>query len=203
VAGAVLETLDAELLQDVQAGNPDAFGLLQTQLEPQIRRFVRRLLGSSDAEDDIIQDTFLALYENIDRIQPIENLRPYLFGIARNRCYSELRSQRRFDTVSVDDEPDIEFGTYTPVADDSTPPDEVTHWLLLHLEVQQAMDKLPELQRQVLIMYSEENLSYAEIAQIMNTSIGTVKSRLHYAKRALKSLLRWETVRTLEEEFGF
>jgi RNA polymerase sigma-70 factor (ECF subfamily) len=86
--------------------------------------------------------------------------------------------------------------------DDAQPPDEAAHWLLLHLEVQEAIDRLPELHRQALILYAEENLSYSEIAEVMNTSVGTVKSRMHYAKRILRGLLRSETLSALEAEFG-
>ncbi|MFN8372281.1 MAG: RNA polymerase sigma factor [Anaerolineae bacterium] len=193
---------ESNLLLKVKEGDEDAFQQLQTELEPQIRRFVRRLIGSSHAEDDIIQDTFIALYRNLERIEPIEKLRPYLYGIARNRCYTELRQTRRYESISLDDEPEIDFGEASiTLADDATPPEEVTHWLMLHLEVQQAMKKLPEVQRQVLLMYSEENLSYQEIAEIMNTSVGTIKSRIFYAKRALRSLLRLETLKALEMEF--
>jgi RNA polymerase sigma-70 factor (ECF subfamily) len=189
------------LLLKIQAGDDIAFQQLQEELEPQMRRFVRRLIGSSDAEDDIIQDAFIALYSNLERIEPIHQLRPYLYGIVRNRCYTELRQARRFEAVAIDDEPELDFSeSSVTLADDGSPPDEVTHWLLLHLEVQQAMNKLPEIQRQVLLMYSEEGLSYQEIAEILNTSVGTVKSRMFYAKRALRSLLRIETLRALESE---
>ncbi len=193
---------EPNLLLKVKDGDEEAFQQLQAELEPQIRRFVRRLIGSSYAEDDIIQDTFIALYRNLDRIEPIEKLRPYLYGIARNRCYTELRQTRRYQSVSLDDEPEIEFGEVSvTLADDATPPEEVAHWLMLHLEVQQAMNKLPESQRQVLLMYSEESLSYQEIAEVMDISVGTVKSRIFYAKRALRSLLRLETLKALEMEF--
>jgi RNA polymerase sigma-70 factor (ECF subfamily) len=81
-------------------------------------------------------------------------------------------------------------------------PEAVTYWLLLYLEVQEAMERLPEVQRETLILYSEENLSYAEIAEAMNTSIGTVKSRLYYAKKTLRQLLSVETLQALDMEFG-
>jgi RNA polymerase sigma-70 factor, ECF subfamily len=206
----VLNQTDHKLLRDLQssassdATADDAFGQLQAQLEPGVRRFVRRLIGMSDAEDDIVQDVFIALYRNIHRINPVEKLRPYLFRIARNRCYDELRRQRRFDTVSLDDEPTglSAAASFDDLPDTESPPDEVTHLLMLHLEVQQAMERLPELQRQALILYCEENLSYNEIAEIMNTSIGTIKSRLYYAKRGLRGLLRPETLSALENEFA-
>jgi RNA polymerase sigma-70 factor (ECF subfamily) len=198
------ETHEHDLLLGLQSGqDKEIFGALQEQLEPGVRRFVRRLIGGGDIEDDIVQDVFIALYRNLDRIDPVEKLRPYLYRIARNRCYDELRRQRRFDPLSLDEESD--FGGTSlmdTVTDDTTStPDETAHWLMLHVEVKQAIDRLPELQRQVLILYSEENLSYGEIAEVMNTSVGTVKSRLHYAKRSLRGLLRPETLRALEAEF--
>jgi RNA polymerase sigma-70 factor (ECF subfamily) len=196
----VLQEIDQDLLQQVQARDEDAFAELRAHIEPSVRRFVRRLTGGTDAEDDIVQDVFFALYRNLDRIDPIEKLRPYVFGIARRRAYDELR-RRKYDTVSLDEEPDDDE-PYLPIASDDTPPEEVTHWLLLQLEVQQAMEKLPELQRQVMIMYSEENLSYQEIADILETNVGTVKSRIHYAKRALRGMLRPATLEAIEAAFS-
>jgi transposase len=74
--------------------------------------------------------------------------------------------------------------------------------MLLALEVREAMDQLPESQRQTLILYSEEGLSYTEIADIMDVSIGTVKSRLFYAKKNLRGLIRPATLDVLAEEFS-
>lgn len=196
----MLQEIDQNLLQQVQAHDEAAFAELRAQIEPSVRRFVRRLMGSSEAEDDVLQDVFIALYRNLDRIDPIEKLRPYVFGIARRRAYDELR-RRKYDTVSLDEEPEDDE-IYLPIASTDTPPDEVTHYLLLQLEVQQAMERLPELQRQVLIMYCEENLSYQEIAEILETNVGTVKSRIHYAKRALRGMLRPATLEAIDAAFS-
>jgi RNA polymerase sigma-70 factor (ECF subfamily) len=188
------------LLLRVQGGEDDAFGELQAELEPAARRFIRRLIGVSDAEDDIVQDVFFALYRNLHRIEPIEKLRPYVFRMIRNRCYDELRQLGRFQAVSLDDEPRESAVSLQAPAEGQ--PEEVAYWLMLYVEVQEAMERLPELQRQALILYSEENLSYAEIAEAMNTSIGTVKSRLYYAKKTLRQLLSVETLQALDGEFG-
>lgn len=195
----MLEDIDHDLLLQVQAQDDQAFAELRAQIEPSMRRFVRRLTNGSEAEDDIVQDVFFALFRNLHRIDPIEKLRPYVFGIARRRCYDELR-RHKYDVVSLDEEPE-EDGSYLAIASDDAPPDEVTHWLLLQLEVQKAMERLPELQRQVLIMYSEENLSYQEIAEVLESNVGTVKSRLHYAKRALRGMLRPATLEALDAAF--
>jgi len=190
------------LLQQAQAGENDAFAELQAALKPGARRFVRRLIGPHDAEDDIIQDVFIALYRNLDRIEPVEKLRPYVFRMVRNRCYDELRRQGRFRSVSLDDEPMETMVSYEAPSTGESQPEEVTYWLMLYMEVQAAIERLPELQRETLILYSEEDLTYAEIAGVMNTSIGTVKSRLYYAKKTLRQLVSLETLQALDAEFG-
>jgi RNA polymerase sigma factor (sigma-70 family) len=194
------DQLEHRLLQQAQGGDADSFEQLQIRLEGSIRRFIRRLIGPSDAEDDIVQNVFIALYYNIKKIEPIENLRPYLYRMVRNRCYDELRNQRRYDSFSLDD--DNARLSFTTASDIDSQPEEAAHWLLLHLEVKEAIDHLPELQRQTLILFSEESLSYAEIAIAMDTNIGTVKSRLHHAKQGLRRLLRPQTLKVLELQQG-
>jgi RNA polymerase sigma-70 factor (ECF subfamily) len=198
----VQQYTEPELLKMAQCGDQDAFAELQTRLESPMRRFIWRLIGTQDAEDDIVQDSFIALYLNLDRIQPVENLRPYLFRIVRNRCYDLLRKKGRFEYMSLDDEPVETFVSLHEAPMSGSQPEEVTHWLMIHMEVQQAMERLPELQRQTLILYSEENLAYAEIAEAMNCSVGTVKSRLFYAKKTLRQLISPETLKLLESEFN-
>src|SRR5215470_4873549 len=118
---------DGDLLQNVQAGSHDAFQELQATLDPPIRRFVRRLLGDRvegrDTEDDIIQEVFISLYRNLDRIKPFSKVRPYTFGIARKRCYTELR--KRPAPASLDSETGIDY-EIIPI-ENATPLDEVTN----------------------------------------------------------------------------
>ena len=191
---------EARLLMAAQAGDIDAFETLQEIMEPPIRRFVRRLLNSDYAVDDVVQDVFISLYYNMSRINPPENFRPYLYRMARNRCYDDMRKSQRTPTVSLDDEPVFLRVSFTESSHEP-PPDEVTHWLLLNLEVQEAMDQLPEHQRQALILYAEEGLSYREIAEVMEVSLGTIKSRIYQAKQMLRRLLHPDTLAELDDEF--
>jgi RNA polymerase sigma-70 factor (ECF subfamily) len=188
------------LLEQARSGDHLAFADLQEALEPPIRRFVRRLIGYHESEDDIVQTVFIALYRNMHRIEPISNLRPYVYRMARNRCYDELRSQGRFQKVSLDDEPAEMWVSFT-AGEETAQFEDVAHWLLLQLEVREAIDRLPELQRQTLILYAEEEMSYVEIAAAMKCSVGTVKSRLFYAKKTLRQLVRPETLKALDSEF--
>jgi len=190
----VTDPVEMTLLERVCAGDHDAFDDLYARLEPMVARFVRRLVGNVLEVDDIVQETFIGFYRHIREIDPPHMLRPYLFRIARNRAYDLLRRQGRYDPVQVR----IAFD----LSQLNTSPEDAASWLLLYMEVRDAIERLPELGRQALILYAEEQLSYAEIAQVMNVSIGTVKSRMFHAKRRLRELLSDDALRLIREELG-
>jgi RNA polymerase sigma factor (sigma-70 family) len=190
------------LLCRAQAGESAAFDELYALLEPMIARFVRRLVGEGQAAEDIAQDTMTAFYFSLARINPPHMMRPFVFRIARNRAYDLLRYQGRHDhtPLETDDEDAVQVRISFDLAGEDAPLDDVTHWLLLQLEVREAMEFLPEVQRQTLILYAEEGLTYIEIAAVMHVSIGTVKSRLFHAKRGLRGLMRPATLRAIEDD---
>jgi RNA polymerase sigma-70 factor, ECF subfamily len=190
--------VEHELLEQAKTGDQDAFAALYAALEPPIRRYVRRLVGDGQACEDVLQDTFLSLYQNMERVYPAENVRPYVYRIARNRCYDLLRRQR--DSLSLDDEVTEHKIAFDLKSSHESPPDEVAHWLLLKLEVDAAIDQLPQVQRDTLLLYCEEGLTYAEIAEITGVNIGTVKSRLFHAKKSLRGLVRPEILIAVQEQ---
>ncbi|HEY3283513.1 MAG TPA: sigma-70 family RNA polymerase sigma factor [Armatimonadota bacterium] len=189
-----MEGPEEELLRQVQAGDRAAFDRLRAVLEPPTRRFVRRLIGSSGAEEDILQDAFVALYVHRRRIDPPSNLRPYLFRIVRNLCYSELRRQGRFRTVSLDEPTTAEDVPLPALVDPRARPDDQAHWMLVYAEVQRAIRTLPEFQRQTLLLFCAEGLTHAEVALAMDTDAATVKSRLNLARRTLAKRLGADTL---------
>lgn len=194
------DPIESDLLRRAQGGDYDAFEQLHARLTPPLLRFARRLLGDCPEAEDVVQDTFIALYVHLGGVQPAEHLRPYVYRIARNACYDVLRREGRRTTLSLDDDtPMLTFAD--TLADERAPaPDDAAHWLLLNMEVQQAVDRLPDAQRQALILYSEADMSYAEIAEVMDVSVGTIKSRLFHAKRNLRAMVRPEILRAIEEQ---
>lgn len=153
-----------------------------------LRRFVWRLLGRTYLEDEIVQEAFLALYLHIKSGRAIGTLRPFLYRIVRNMCYDVLRKKKRQPCVNlteqlVNQRLSYQFG-------DHHLPEEALLANEVYREVQDAMQKLPELQRQTLILFYQEEFSYVEIAEVMGVDVGTIKSRLHYAKQGLRNLIR-------------
>lgn len=192
---------EAELFKQACAGDKAAFSRLQSRLESQARRFIWRLVGRIDEEDDILQNAFVALYLNLGRLDSAGGLRPFLFRVVRNQCYDLLRRVGRYEVIP------LEGAGHTPqeirliLADESWLPEEAAQWTSLLAELQGALERLPELQRQTLILYALEKMSYAEIAEATKVSLGTVRSRLHHARMNLSGLLDPETRQALRELF--
>jgi RNA polymerase sigma-70 factor (ECF subfamily) len=182
-----------------QAGEPGAFEAIYDSLAPEVTRFVRRLLNDDLSCDDVVQDTFLTLFIHLSDITPPEKLRPYVFRVARNACYDLMRLWGRRPGVSLDDDAAHERIAFS-LHDDSAAPDDLTHWLLLGVEVRAAIDRLPEQQRQTLILFCEADLSHAEIAEVMEVSVGTVKSRLFNAKKTLRGLVHPSVLAALQSD---
>lgn len=178
-----------------QDGRP-AFDRLQKSMEPRVRRFITRLVGKGARVHDIVQDTFLALFLKVERIESEEHLWPFVFRVARNLCYDELRRQHRFEIVVVNHGSERSDGSHIPVAAGSRP-DELAHWVMAVASVKNAVDRLPEAQRQTLILRFEEHLTYEETAEAMSVDIGTVKSRIHHARKNLRDLLTPAFLRAL------
>jgi RNA polymerase sigma-70 factor (ECF subfamily) len=176
----LVEKLSASLLATAQDGNEEAFIALIKLFDVHMRRFIHHLIGFHPSEDDIVQNTTLALYRNLQRLDA-DRLRPFLFRVIRNQCYDQLRRQGRYEMVSMDN---------VILHDDARSPEQQVAADMNYELLQLAIQQLPEAQRQTVILYAEEGMSYQEIAVATGVSIGTVKSRLHHAKKTLRRILK-------------
>ncbi len=149
--------------------------------------------------EDVLQDAFLALYMNMERIDPVENLRPFLYRVVRNLCYDELRKRGRYGPRTWQKDDVEEAARLAPIS--VSFPDRL-HWCVLLQGVTGAMDGLPEGQRQVMRLFCHQGLSYAQIAELLGVSVGTVKSRLYYARASLVRILGLELLEGLGLEQG-
>ncbi|MEL6526922.1 MAG: sigma-70 family RNA polymerase sigma factor [Chloroflexota bacterium] len=178
------------LLDRAQDDDTQAFAEIREQYEPRIRRFASRMIYNSADVEDIVQNTFIAFYKNLSCITSSEHVRPFLFCVARNLSYDYLRDHYRYEQVTLD-KCDYQL------SDNLVSPEYRAHWGMLLDHVRQAIDCLPDLQRETLILYVEEQLTQAEIASVMHTEIGTVKSRLHYARKILQQSLPPDILRAI------
>lgn len=156
-----------------QLGEPAAFDDLISRWQGPLWAFIRRLAGNDDAAGEILQDVWIRVLRGIPRLREASKLRAWLFGIARRTLMDRLREQyARAPSVDVDVE---------EIAVDSSV-DEVDELAVL----EDALDDLPLIEREAVTLFYLEELSLNEIAETLAVPVGTVKSRLHRARRLLR-----------------
>src|SRR5499433_1582773 len=144
---------------------------------PSLRAFAIALCGNVDRADDLVQETLLRAIANIDSFQPGSNLPAWLFTILRNLFRSDYRKRRR----EVEDAE----GTYAQRL--KTQPNQGVH--IEFEEFRAALDKLPQDQREALILVGASGFSYEDAATICGCAVGTIKSRVNRARSKLAALL--------------
>ncbi len=144
---------------------------------PSLRAFAISLSGNGDRADDLVQETLLRAIANIDSFQPGSNLPAWLFTILRNLFRSDYRKRRR----EVEDAE----GNYAKTL--KTQPAQTAH--LEFEEFRVALDKLPQDQREALILVGASGFSYEDAAAICGCAVGTIKSRVNRARSKLSALL--------------
>ena len=168
-----------------QAGDERAFAQLMDRFGPRTLEYARRLVG--DAADDVQQEVWIAVYRGIAGLANPRAFRTWLFRATRHRVVDFLRKQNR-ERELIAAEP-IEVASEQAVVENM--PDAVD--AVVSPSMLEALASLPMAQREVLILRYQQDMSYAQIALVAGCSVGTVRSRLHYAKQHLHELLRGAT----------
>ncbi len=169
-------------MAEARAGKPEAWEVLFGRYQLPLYVYVFELVRDEQASLDIVQETFVAAVRHIAGLQADENFGSWLFGIAHQKCVQLWRKQNREarwrDEIAG-----------APAKLESSPDD-----LLLRREQEAEflllLDQLPLPQRTALLLHFMEDFSLEEIARITGTSLGTIKSRIHYGKRTLRKLLQ-------------
>jgi len=182
-------TSDHALLEATRTGDQDAFAELVGRYRNQITSYIYRMTNDYDGAVDLAQETFVRVYRAADRYQRSYAFSTYIYRIATNLAISELRKRKRRKLVSLtgfflssDGSEPMEFN----------PPDDrpLQDKELVDTErrnaVQRAIGTLPEKYRAPLILRDVDGRSYDEIAKILETSEGTVKSRISRARGFLR-----------------
>lgn len=185
---------DADLMLRTQAGDLDAFGVLVDKYKgPVLNMATRMLLDPTEAED-LAQNVFVQVYKSAGRYRPASKFSTWLFTIARNLCLNEIRRRGRHPSQSLEkltNPQESEGSMEAQLADPSaTFPTEALLQSELTRKVSEAMAELPENQRTALTLWQQEELSYEEIAEILQVSVSAVKSLIHRARETLKARIK-------------
>ena len=173
---------DEKLLQRAARGDEDAFLALYERHRATVFRFAYRMLGSAAVAEEITHDCFLSLVRRPRAFDPSRaSLRTYLYAAVRNLSAKHLRRHGgEFPVEELEAE---------PATAEREGPLRILLDAELSREVQRAVAALPPLQREALILFEYEGLALAEVAEVVGADVGTVKSRLHRARRRLRRSL--------------
>ncbi len=169
-------------------GDLNAFNELVVEHQTLVYNLCYRMLGQSQMAEDAAQEAFVSAWRNIATFRG-ETFRPWLLRIAANLCRDELRRRGRRPSSSLDSV--LEAGVPEPPDDEPSPDDSALTSELREM-LQSALLQLPDDQRTAIVLCDVEGLDYNEIATVMKTSLGTVKSRIARARLKMRELMQRE-----------
>ena len=183
---------DAALMLRVKKGDRDAFARLVEKYQQPVMNFVHRTLHDQIEAEDVAQNVFLQVYKSAPRYERTAKFSTWLFTIARNLCLNELRRRSRHPAESLDaTQPESEDQPRRQFEDKKSfsPPETLLHGELEE-KIAQALADLPENQRTALLLCRQDELSYEEIAEVLDCSLSATKSLIHRGRETLKQKLK-------------
>ncbi|MEA3500133.1 MAG: sigma-70 family RNA polymerase sigma factor [Candidatus Marinimicrobia bacterium] len=179
---------DEELILQFQKGNERAYLELVNRFKDRLLNFVFGYVHSKESAEDIVQDTFLKLYTSADMYKEIAKFSTWIFTIAANLAKTELRKRKRRKIFSISDmgfdDKDYEIPSESNVPEKSISSKHQMKYIL------KAVHQLEEPFKSTLILRDIQELSYEEVSNIVDVSIGTVKSRINRGRLKLQKILK-------------
>lgn len=179
------EPSDSALIEAAAKGERRAFSSLVNRHSDALIRFLTHHLGSEADAHDAAQDTFVAIYRNLDRFDPALPFRPWVFTIARNKARDMHRRRAALRWINIEDQP-LCYKSEGP------DPEEETGARQDIERTQEALGALPEGLRTPLLLSAVEGLSLAEIGTVMDLSTKAVEVRIYRARKQLRTVLERE-----------
>ncbi len=178
---------------------PRYFALIVGRYQNRVYNAAYRIVDNAHEAEEVVQETFLRVLQNLDAFQGRSPFGAWLFAITHNLCMDVLRNRRRknsYQVVSFDPQAangeesnTMSVSVVSQIADPKPGPAMLLDGIEEQNAIKASLNKLPDSQREVLVLHDIEGFSYQEIASITQVSIGTVRSRLHYGREKMRELL--------------
>ena len=162
----------------------------------QLYNFAHWLTRDREEAEDLVQETYAKALRGFPAFQLGTNFRAWMYRILRNTFLTSRTGLKATMTVPLDPE-----GDGPEVAVEPETPETILIERWNTQLIQKAIDELPVHFKEIILLCEVEEMSYQEIAEMMGTTIGTVKSRIYYAKRGLRGLLKPDVLSAIENEF--
>lgn len=183
------ENNDEELILEFQQNDTlQAFEILVQRYKNPLMNYVYRFLGDYETSSDVVQETMIKVYKNKDSYKSIAKFSTWIYTIAGNLARTEYQRRKRRSVFSINSYGENDE-TYE-IPDEQYRPDVLTDSKIKDKIIQDAFVKVSDAYRNVVILRDIQGLSYEEIADITNVSVGTVKSRINRGRAQLQKLLK-------------
>ena len=176
---------EAELIQRCRNGDQDALKEIFERYREKVYRIAYGVVRQREDALDIVQEVFIKLFRSLRNFKGESRFYTYLYRMAMNTAIDHARKAKKFPSSSIDEE-----GGFHPREGSEKGPDRVFLRKELGTKLREALETLSPEQRTAILFKEVEGLSYREIAETMNCSVGTVMSRLHYGRKKMQELLR-------------
>ena len=184
------ELSDEELILEFQQNNTTkAFEILVERYKNPLTNYVFRFLGDYEACIDIVQETMIKVFRYKDTYNSIAKFSTWIYTIAGNLARTEYQRRKRRKLFSIDSYGEEKDETFE-IPDESYRPDTITDSGIKDKIIQDALLKVSDAYRDVVILRDIQNLSYEEIAEIKGLAVGTVKSRINRGRAQLQKMLK-------------
>lgn len=186
-----MEAIVKKRIKQVIKGDQDAFGEIVEIYKNSVYQLAFRMLGNQHEAEDIAQEAFIRAYVNIKSFNQDLKFSTWLFRIATNLCIDRIRKKKPDYYLDAEVSGTEGLTMYSQVSSDTPLPETELESLELHETVQKEILKLPEKYRSAIVLKYIEELSLNEISEILELPIGTVKTRIHRGREALRQQLRY------------
>lgn len=182
---------DEDLMLECRKGDMSAFELLVRRYQDALVNYIYYTINDYHRAEDLAQETFLRVYKSASRYEPRASFKSWLYTIATNLSRNEIRNRARRKTYYLEDMVDENEDVYHSefMVDTRFQPDILYEKKEREQLIRKTLKQLPENQRLALTLVTYQELSYEEISEILNCSVGAVKSLIHRARQNMKKLL--------------
>ncbi|KOP78755.1 RNA polymerase sigma factor SigW [Cytobacillus praedii] len=185
-----MEAIVKKRIKQVLKGDQDAYAEVVEIYGEKVFQICYRMLGNRHEAEDIAQEAFLRAYVNIHSFNINLKFSSWLYRIATNLCIDRIRKKKPDYYLDAEVAGTDGLTMYSQIASDTSLPEDDVESLELQETIQREISKLPEKYRTVIVLKYIEELSLNEISKILDLPLGTVKTRIHRGREALRNQLR-------------
>ncbi|QFT87236.1 ECF RNA polymerase sigma factor SigW [Bacillus sp. THAF10] len=185
-----MEEIIRKRIKQIKKGDQDAFAEIVELFKDKIYQLVYRMIGNSHEAEDIAQEAFIRAYVNINSFDVNRKFSTWLYRIATNLTIDRIRKKKPDYYLDAEVAGTEGLTMYSQVAADVSLPEEDVENMELQEEIQRKILNLPDKYRSVIVLKYIDELSLLEISEILEIPVGTVKTRIHRGREALRQQLR-------------